>query len=216
MKLPSVLFFVLAGIFESEAFSPRVKHPHFSRRCQVTCSSEKDESSPPPPPQATIQVPPKWSRLEGSAWKLTLNLVGFNDRDRSEVDPVSVTTRVQLLPPEKDGLSPVLVFGERESKYITKGFVWSTGLGLDDNSRDGAYYLRFNVAGRNLEPVVPDGSLYVNARIERAQDGALKLEDGLVTFKRPQKASFLWMSYDGLLAEFKVVGDCSLVPIADP
>ena len=60
---------------------------------------------------------------------------------------------------------------------------------LDNNSEDEAVYLRLNVRGEGLEPTVPDGSLYLNAKLSRDADGNIVLEDGLVTFKRPQKVS---------------------------
>ena len=50
-------------------------------------------------------------------------------------------------------------------------------------------YLRLNVRGEGLEPTVPDGSLYLNAKLIRDADGNILLEDGLVTFKQPQKVS---------------------------
>ena len=161
--------------------------------------------------------PAEWFRLEGSRWQLTLNLKGFKE-ERASASPVSVNAKVALMPPGPDGLAPVQVL--EPSRFITKGFVWSVGKGLDDNSDDTCLYLRFNVRGEGLS-IVPDGSLYVNARITRGSgasegDQPLQLTDGLVTFKRPQKTRFLFMVYDGLLAEFKVVGECSLRPIAAP
>ena len=156
----------------------------------------------------------RWDTLENSSWKLTMCLTGFDDRPA--VDPVTISVRLQLLPVEDDGLAPVKMFGP-PSTFITKGFVWSTAKGLDSNSDDKSTYLMFNLRGEKLDPCLPDGSIYVNARITRRRnDGSLRLEDGVVTFKRPKKTSFLFFSYDGLLAEFKVVGSCTLVPISPP
>ena len=125
---------------------------------------------------------------------------------------MDVVCEIALMPVEEDGRGQVRVQGD--NKFITKGFVWSVGLGLDDNSEDDAVYLRLNVRGEGLEPTVPDGSLYLNAKLTRDEkDGAIVLSDGLVTFKRPQKARFLFAVYDGLLAEFKVVGNVVMEPI---
>ena len=147
---------------------------------------------------------------------------------------MTVNVRVALLPPGGDGLANVQIL-EPSTKYVPRGSS-SVGRGLDDNSDDASMYLA-NVRGEGLSPVLPDGSLYVNARIARGGgadlgaagvarggmgsgerpsaegEGALQLVDGLVTFKRPQKARFLFMVYDGLLAEFKVVGRPPLRPM---
>ena len=47
--------------------------------------------------------------------------------------------------------------------------------------------------------VVPDGSLYVNAKICRNEGGVVELTDGLVTFKQPKKSSFLFVNYGTVL-----------------
>jgi hypothetical protein len=47
----------------------------------------------------------------------------------------------------------IQVFGP-PSRFVSKGFVWSTSLGVDDNAEDGATYLLFNVRGQGLDPVV--------------------------------------------------------------
>ena len=204
---------------------------------------ERLGSSPPPTSSSSSSPKPspplqQWFALENSCWQLTLKLEGFKE-ERQAINPVTVNVRVALLPPGGDGLANVQIL-EPSTKYVPKGFVWSVGRGLDDNSDDASMYLRFNVRGEGLSPVLPDGSLYVNARIARGGgadlgaagvarggmgsgerpsaegEGALQLVDGLVTFKRPQKARFLFMVYDGLLAEFKVVGTAALRPIAPP
>ena len=156
----------------------------------------------------------RWSQLAGSCWKLSMDLQGVKE-ERSTLRPVQVTTTIRLQEREADGLAPVTVL--EPTKYIQKGFVWSTGLGVDDNSDDESTYLRFNLRAEEMEPTVPSGSVYVNARVAVDEtSGTLSLEDGLVTVKQPKKVSFLWTVYEGLLAEFKVIGSCTLSPIPPP
>mmetsp|Transcript_26255 Transcript_26255/g.69988 ORF Transcript_26255/g.69988 Transcript_26255/m.69988 type:complete len:189 (+) Transcript_26255:381-947(+) len=176
---------------------------------QIVSQSEGQQGDAGPIVAAV--APKRWTELAGSAWKCRMTLEGFKE-ERKDVRAVDVVCEIALMPVEEDGRGQVRVQGD--NKFITKGFVWSVGLGLDDNSEDDAVYLRLNVRGEGLEPTVPDGSLYLNAKLTRDEkDGAIVLSDGLVTFKRPQKARFLFAVYDGLLAEFKVVGNVVMEPI---
>ena len=44
---------------------------------------------------------------------------------------MDVVCDIALLPVEEDGRGQVRIQGD--NKFITRGFVWSVGLGLDDN-----------------------------------------------------------------------------------
>ncbi len=186
---------------------------------QALQNSSCSSGSNPGVPEESVGRIARWTSLENSSWALTMNLYGFRE-ERSTLTPITLRTKVTLLSPGDDGLAPVQIIDSDTNRYVTKGYVWSVGKGMDDNCDDKSFYLRFNIRAMGLSPVVPDGSLYINARIVRGKEepgeGAIDLTDGLITFKRPQKTRFLFMVYDGLLAEFKVVGDCSLMPIQTP
>ena len=213
MGLLNLLAFCLAPIACDALLRANVHNPNngrVGRRSKVTWSSKDSLSA-----ASNSFMPVKYTQLEGSAWLLKMTIEGFDDRNRNEVgSPITVTTRMVLDPiDDSSGLSPVRLIG-RKSQFLTKGYVWDIGKGLDSNSDDTSTYLQFNVKGEGLAPHVPDGSLYVNARIQRVTaTQELKLTDALITFKRPQRARFLFMSFDGLLAEFKIVGVASLTPV---
>eukprot|EP00960_Hanusia_phi_P050225 760081-Hanusia_phi.AAC.1 len=63
------------------------------------------------------------------------------------------------------------------------------------------------------ETVVEPGQLYLNFKLKRMErkDGEsfYDMPKGLVTVKEDVKSSFLFASYDGLLAEFKLIGTCT-------
>jgi hypothetical protein len=139
-----------------------------------------------------IPAPVVWTMLAGSAWRVRLRLTGFADAaaDAGTVTgatgtssgsprPVTLEARVQLLPPQPDskGRCPVRVFGAADPAVaaagsatsadprLPRGYVWALEKGSDSEPNDAATYLRFNLQATGLAPLVPDGSLYLNARV---------------------------------------------------
>mmetsp|Transcript_6707 Transcript_6707/g.16746 ORF Transcript_6707/g.16746 Transcript_6707/m.16746 type:complete len:142 (+) Transcript_6707:145-570(+) len=65
------------------------------------------------------------------------------------------------------------------------------------------------------EDLVPPGFLYANMRMAEKRDQGLSLYDGRVTVKEDVGSSFLLTPYNGLIAEYKIVGTCEAAPHED-
>ena len=181
-----------------------------------------------PPPAAATAPPaaaPEYRALPGASYRCAVALTGVKD---SKVDcpQIDFNFDVRFEPAAEDGVAQVTLGGPGALGRITRGFVWSTGLGLDDDSDDNAEYVvrraperrrllftpsppryvRWNVEARDLAPTVEDGNLYFNARVVRGAGGVVTLADGVVTTKliRPL----------GIIADFKVCGTFDAAPVA--
>ncbi|KAG5190523.1 hypothetical protein JKP88DRAFT_298529 [Tribonema minus] len=93
---------------------------------------------------------------------------------------------------------------------ITRGYIWAPDR---DANRT---YIAFDIGVKGLS-AVPDGKLYLNARVDQDDaTGGYKLSDGVLTIKEvDNRRGFGLFSFAGILAEFKVVGEFVATPLRE-
>jgi hypothetical protein len=140
--------------------------------------------------------------IRDSCWRIKMEIAGTKEERGLKKSPVQVSFSCQLQ--DEDNIVVV----EENNKYIERGFVWSP-----DRESD-KVYVAFDVRVVGLG-LVPDGKIYLNARVDQTPDGRYSLADGVVTIKQVQQGrGFGFFSFAGILAEFKVVGSFEATPIA--
>ncbi|CAM9503025.1 unnamed protein product, partial [Discosporangium mesarthrocarpum] len=153
------------------------------------------------------QVSPYPLTLLNSSWKIVMEIRG----KKSDKNRVAFRLTFSCRFREEDNILDV----EANHRFIKRGYTWAP----DRDTYDGNEYIAFDVAVEGLS-AVPDGKVYLNARIEALEAGEdgethYRLADGVVTIKEVVEQRSFWGVFNaaGLLAEFKVVGAFAAVPL---
>ena len=180
---------VLGLACSANAFVPTLRR--VSSRHHSTAASDAETASDA-----------EYFNLSGSVWSIAAELTGL--RAAAAAGPtVTITLNLRLEPPDAEGQRFVSLGGTGALGRVTQGFVWD----VDVDEESGERFVRASVKVERLAPTVPDGNLYLNARLRAPEGGrGLRLDDGVATVKvvRP----------GGLLADFRTVGTFDSEPLA--
>ena len=153
---------------------------------------------------STADSDAEYFSLSGSVWSIAAELTGLRAAAAELAGPtVAIRLAIRLEPPDAEGPRFVSLGGTGALGRVTQGFVWD----VDVDEESGERFVRASVKVERLAPTVPDGNLYLNARLRAPEGGrGLRLDDGVATVKvvRP----------GGLLADFRTVGTFDSEPLA--
>ena len=170
--------------------------------------------------QSAITNPAGWDLSLEIGSQVAKKLGGTGELARGDVMTFKIGVTVQLALDEGYDPPQGSVFILSDSNIFKGEGFWSVS---EDNDQGVPTSIQFNlkcpqgikVSG---ELVIPPGNLYVNLKIQSdaPQQGKLiggldgvSLYNGRLTVKEDIKSSFMLTAYNGILAEFKIVGTCS-------
>ena len=166
---------------------------------------------------ARIEEAFKCTELKGSSWEMTYRFSNEpesrDEEGASEVDRKFYSGKIQLKFLE-DGYTTII--GRTYDKVESPSFEKIWGWDVETSTEDSLDYLLFSADIQLPSPIETMERFYFQARVDEDNRGVYTLSDGSVTVKRNvQPPGGFWglFSAEGILAQFRIVGEFKCKPI---